>query len=378
MPWDTDAPAADQRAAFLAVLADRSCSFAEACAHFGISRKTGYKWRHRATQPRPQPLLDRSRRPAHSPARSDPELERLVVEARDQHGGGARKICASLTRVGSPAPSPRAAHDILRRHGRVAPVGPPPPPPCRFQRPVPNELWQMDYKGPVAVAGRPRYLMSVIDDHSRYALALVLCPDMTMGTAWAVLWGVFGDAGLPQAILSDNGFAPRGPASGGLSWLEARLSRLGVQTPHGRPYHPQTQGKVERWHRTLQDEVFGRLDWSDEAALVGQMERWRADVYNAARPHEALGNRVPSSAWYASERPRPAVLPAVTYPAGVATRKVMQKGEISWRGAEIVVGAGLCGERVGVQEREGEVVLLYGDRVVRRLKVGDLKPSHAH
>lgn len=218
----------------------------------------------------------------------------------------------------------------------------------------------------------------MLDDHSRYALALALCPDQTMATAWPVLWDLFGEVGLPEAILSDNGFAPRGPATFGLSWLEARLSLLGVLTPHGRPYHPQTQGKVERWHRTLSDELFGRLDWCSEAKLVGQLEAWRRDVYNAQRPHEALGYAAPARRWYASERPRPGRLPAATYPEGMPTRKVMQKGEISWRGVEILVGAGLCGERVGVQESEGEVVLLYGRREIRRLKADRLRevPDH--
>ncbi|MGL4550820.1 MAG: hypothetical protein ACRC33_06505, partial [Gemmataceae bacterium] len=101
-----------------------------------------------------------------------------------------------------------------------------------------------------------------------------------MATVWPILWGLFAEAGLPEATLSDNGFAPRGPAAGGLSWLEARLSRLGILTPHGRPHHPQTQGKVERWHRTLAEEVFGRLDWGCEATLVGQLDSWRVEADN--------------------------------------------------------------------------------------------------
>src|SRR5262249_44393919 len=158
---------------------------------------------------------------------------------------------------------------------------------------------------------------------------------------WAVLWAVFGVFGLPERLLSDNGFGPRGPSVGGLSWLEARLVRLNIVSVHGRPYQPQTQGKVERLHRTLDEEGWPLLDWQwPDAAVAGQVDRWREQVYNAVRPHEALGDVPPATRWYPSERQRPARLPALVYPAGVETRKVMQRGEVSWRGFELMGGRG--------------------------------------
>ena len=377
VPWDYEISVCDQRKAFLSLVSEGSCSFSDACGRFAISRKTGYKWLARADSPQPQPLLDRSRRPAVSPARTPNGVEDAILRTRDQFSWGALEIHAFLHAQGRAAPSIRTVHGILRRHGRVKVAGPRAGP-HRFERSLPNELWQMDYKGPLLVGGQTRYLFSVLDDHSRYALALRLCPDQTMATVWPILWDLFGEAGLPQAILSDNGFAPRGASYGGLSWLAARLSRLWVQTPHGRAYHPQTQGKVERWHRTLDEEVFGGLDWGNEAVLIGQLEAWRQGTYNSVRPHEALGNDVPVRHWYKSERPRPAYLPAVTYPDGVQTRKVMQKGEISWRGYELLVGSGLTGERVGVREDAGEIVLSYGTREVRRFDVAELRKGRVH
>ena len=161
---------------------------------------------------------------------------------------------------------------------------------------------------------------------------------------------------------------------GGLSWLEARLLRLGIEAIHGRAYHPQTQGKVERLHGTLEEEALPRLGpGQSQAALAEELEKWRREVYNKIRPHEALGNDVPASRWYKSERPRPARLPAVRYPAGTAARKVMQRGEISWRGYELMVGSGLTGECVGVSERDGAVALSYGPRVLRRIRLDDLR-----
>src|SRR5262249_49004077 len=133
-------------------------------------------------------------------------------------------------------------------------------PPVRFQRSVPNLLWQMDFKGPLVGPPQRRYLLTVEDDGSRSLLAVRRCPDQTRASVWAVLWPLLAAAGLPLAILSEDGFAPRGPAEHGLSWLEARLLRLGIGALHGRGYHPQTQGKVERAHETMGREVLPRLD----------------------------------------------------------------------------------------------------------------------
>jgi transposase InsO family protein len=372
VPWNTTTPPSAQRADFLSLLAQRACPFGEACRRFGISRTTGYKWRRRASSATPQPLVDRSRRPKTSPRRTPPGAEAEILRVHDEHGWGARKIHAHLRDVPG-LPCWRAVQKVLARHGRSAGRGPAAPP-QRFERSVPNALWQMDFKGPLFDAGPKLYLFSVLDDHSRYLLCLRLCPDQTMAAAWRALWALFAEAGLPESILSDNGFGPRGASAGGLSWIEARLLRLKVEPIHGRAYHPQTQGKVERWHRTLQQELLPRLcPARGQAALAVAMEKWRREVYNAIRPHEALGYEAPASRWYASERPRPARLPAVRHAAGAEARKVMQRGEVSWRGFELMAGSGLTGEYVGVSEKDGAVTLSYGARVLRRLRLDDLR-----
>jgi transposase InsO family protein len=374
VPWNTTTPPSEQRADFLSLLTQHSCSFTEACQRFGISRTTGYKWHGRAAAPAPQPLVDRSRRPHSSPRRTPLEVEAEILRVHDTFGWGARKVHAHLRALPG-LPCWRAVQSVLARHGRATRRGGPAArPPQRFERSMPNHLWQMDFKGPLGDTGPRRYLFTVLDDHSRYLLCLRLCADQTMPTAWAALWAVFAEAGLPEAILSDNGFGPRGPSVGGLSWLEARLLRLGVEPIHGRAYHPQTQGKVERLHRTLDEELLPRLSPERPLAeLTGALEKWRCEVYNPLRPHEALGNETPGSRWYPSERPRPLRLPAVRQPAGAETRKVMQRGEVSWRGYELMVGSGLTGERVSVSEQRGEVVLGYGTRVLRRLRLDDLQ-----
>jgi transposase InsO family protein len=371
VPWDPEQPPHLERADFLRLVRTGACTVARACADFGVSRKTGSKWLARASGPRPQPPRDRSRRPRTSPGKTPAAVGQAVLDAHDRHPWGARKLHAVLCAAGAAVPSRGTVHNILARPGRAGAAAPPAPP-QRFERGAANELWQMDDKGPLAGGPRPRYLFSVLDDHSRYLLALRLCPDATMATAWAALWGLSGEAGVPVAILSDHGFAARGPGGPGPSWLEARLIRLGVGHPHGRPYHPQTQGKVERYHRTLDREVLGRLDLSQpDAAIQGRLDAWRAE-YNGARPHEALGNATPGSRWHASERPRPARRPPVAYPAGMAVRRVQGKGAVSGRGYELAVGQGLAGEPVGVSEQDGQVALWYGPRRLRVVPAGAL------
>jgi transposase InsO family protein len=366
VPWDDDTPLALQRADFIQALEAKDRTFAQVCQDFGISRKTGWKWRDRASQARSQPLRDRSRRPHRSPQRTPPPVEGAVLDAHDAHPWGARKLHAFLSgqQEGPHVPCRSTVHKILQRAGRVrAPA--PAAPPQRFERRVPNHLWQIDFKGPLKCCDRQRYLLSIEDDRSRYLLAARLTADMTMATAWGLLWEVFGVAGLPLAILSDNGFAPRGPGSHGLSWLETRLSRLGILFPHGRPYHPQTQGKVERYHRSIGAEALGRMDWSlPDEEIQKRLDAWREE-YNRVRPHEGIGNAVPAEKWWPSELRRPLAVPAMAHPEGAVLRKVLDRGEISWRGHELSVGRGMEGEPVRVEEEGGEIRISYGSRLLR-------------
>lgn len=359
MPWKA-CTMSEARAAFVALVRSRTATVADACRRFAISRKTGYQWLARATADPDATLGDRPRAPHTSPGRTPADLEARILQVRSEYGWGGRKIRAYRRGQGLELPSARTAQQVLRRHGcgrrpgREADAAV-----QRFERASANELWQLDFKGPVEVARRRLPVLTVLDDHSRYLLALEPCPDQTMASAWSVLWAVFGEVGLPEAVLSDGGFAARGPGAGGvgLSWFDVQLIRVGVRPLHGRPYHPQTQGKVERLHGTLEAEVWPRVNRDDEAAFRAELRRWRVGAYNAVRPHEALGDVPPAGRWQPSARPRPATLPAVAYPPGAAVRKVMQRGEVSWRGQEILVGAGLSGAWVRVEEAGGEVVV---------------------
>src|SRR5947207_11975970 len=196
MPWK-EVPVSELRVAFVKLVDALHFSVAHACREFGISRKTGYKWLQRSRQQPEQPLIDQSRRPHTFPRQTADDLEQQILALRDTYGWGGRKIRAVLHQRGVAVPSRQTVQRVLSRQGRVPTPTDPPPPPLSFERAVPNELWQLDFKGPLEVDRQRVFPFAIIDDHSRYLLGLQACLNCTMATAWDVLWQAFGDAGLP-------------------------------------------------------------------------------------------------------------------------------------------------------------------------------------
>jgi transposase InsO family protein len=373
MPWSTTT-VSELRTAFVHAVRTAQRPVAAACRDFGISRKTAYKWLARFDAQ--QPLGDRSRKPRHSPTRTSDALEAAVLAVRDQYGWGPRKIHAFLTNNQQPTPPIRTVADILRRHQRVKPTPTPEPTDVqRFERATPNELWQLDFKGWIEIGRQKVSPLSILDDHSRFLLALRPCTDLTMNTAWNVLWDTFGEYGLPEAVLCDNAFGTFFPQLPGVSWFEARLLRLGIRPTHGRPYHPQTQGKVERFHGTLMREVYPRLDTTTLASFTAGLDRWRQTVYNSLRPHEALGDQAPITRWRPRPRPRPSALPEVIYPPGSVLRRVASNGQIRYRGGRVLAGHGLVGEDVRIEEADGCVVVFYTSKEIRRIPLDRFQQS---
>ena len=363
MPWK-ELSVSEQRLAMIHRVITLKHPVARVAREFGVSRKTVHKWLARYRAREPFPLADRSRRPNRSPSRTPDAVERAVVDARARLGWGPRKIHATLANQQVAAlPSARTVGSILSRRGCVGPdaAAAAAAPPRPFERSKPNELWQLDHKGPVEVARMRVCPLSVIDDHSRYCLCFTRVPDLTVRTAWDVLWGLFERFGLPDELLCDHAFA----APIGLSWFDARLVRLDVRPAHGRSYHPQTQGKVERFHGTAQRELIdfdARRDTFEH--FDADCERFRT-TYTTLRPHEALGDLPPIVRWRASSRPRPPTLPEVSYPAGAITRRVSHAGDVRYRNARIAVGRGLAHETVRVEEREQDVAVYYAWKLVR-------------
>ena len=351
MPWVERSVMAERRE-FVRLALLEGANRRGLCRRFGISPRVGYKWLARFAAEGEAGLADRSRRPGRSPARSAEPVEAAVLAVREAHPcWGGRKIRAVLAREGGAAvPAASTITAILRRKGRIAPEASLARQPCRrFERAAPNELWQLDFKGHFPLARGRCHPLTALDDHSRYAVLPAACADERGGTVQAGLTLAFRRHGLPFAMLMDNG-APWGGAwdREAFTPLTAWLLRLGIEVHHGRPYHPQTQGKEERFHLTLALELLRRGGFPDLARAQAAFDAWR-DAYNHDRPHEALGQATPASRYRPSPRPFPESLPPVEYAPGVIVRRVHEGGRIESHGRRFRVGKAFTGSPVGLR-----------------------------
>jgi transposase InsO family protein len=373
VPWKVH-PVSDVRFAFLYQIQELHKPIAQVCREFGISRKTAYKWIGRSRSEPQEPLKDRSRRPRSGPRnKTSSELEQEILAVRARYGWGARKIRAYLMQEKElQLPSINTVQNILHRHG-VLQREAPPKPIQTYERSSPNQLWQIDFKGPLEVERRRVCPLSILDDHSRFLLKVQVGPDLTMNTAWKFLWETFGEYGLPDAVLCDNAFSNRAQNDVGISRFDSWLVRLRIRPIHGRPYHPQTQGKVERLHRTYEDEMLRHVRRDTVQNFNLDADRWRREIYNTLRPHEALGDHPPISRFQPSLRRRPDTLPAPEYLSGAVLRKVSCRGEVSYKSYRILVGKGLDGETVEIREQEDGWSILYAEHRIRLLAPENLK-----
>lgn len=339
----------DQRREFVRLAMLEGANRRELCRRFGIHPDTGYKWLRRFQAS--EQLTDISRRPHASPRRTIEAIEAQIVAIRDTHPvWGPRKIAALLERAGVRAPAISTIHAILCRHGRVVVSGNAPTPMQRFEMAAPNLLWQMDFKGWVRLGNDTRcHPLTVVDDHSRYDLCLQACADQRSETVRERLELTFRRYGLPQAFFVDNG-SPWGDASGH-RWtrLSVWLLKLGIAVIRSRPYHPQSRGKNERFHRTLNAEVFALRQFRNLADTQRALDAWR-ELYNFERPHEALGQNVPASRYRPSPRTMPERLPAPDYDSHEIVRTVSTtKAYVSFKGRHWKVPQAFRGERLAIR-----------------------------
>jgi transposase InsO family protein len=368
MPWQEQS-LMTVREEFVRLAQQEEVPITELCRRYGISRKTGYKWLARAAAGETS-WADRSRRPRTSPRTTAPEIEARVLALRDAHPawGGRKLHHVLLQQEEVPPPAASTITAILRRHGRLPPLARPSHAYQRFEHPAPNALWQVDFMGQPALPTGKVHPLTVLDDHSRFALAVVACPHQQVALVQEHLTTTFRRYGLPQRILTDNGSPWRDPGASGLTALEAWLLRLGIAISHGRPYHPQTQGKVERLHRTLWAEVVGIRALPDLATAQARFDAWRT-IYNQQRPHEALDYAVPASRYRPSPWPFPEEVPPIVYGPDDVVRRVYHPGRISFRGRQYFIGHGLIGLPVALRPtgKEGVWTVWYCQRQVATL-----------
>ena len=351
MPWK-EVSIMSQRLEFVTLAAAENANIRHLCRCFDVSSATAYKWLRRFQASGASGLEDRSRRPHQSPSRSPAEMEEAIIKLRGQHPAwGGRKLETRLLTLGhTGVPSPSTITAILRRHQLLDPKESVKHQAFqRFERAAPNELWQMDFKGEFKLPQGRCYPLTILDDHSRFAVALQACARNTKDITQTAMIQVFRCYGLPDWITCDNG-SPWG--SGGRSYYTALgvwLLRLGIGISHSRPHHPQTQGKDERFHRTLEAEVLRYPQGASLAQWQRHFDQWRV-VYNTERPHVALSMAVPAARYQPSNRRYPEQLPAIEYGPADIVRKVRHYGHIKYEGCEYHVGSAFYGLHVALRQ----------------------------
>lgn len=356
MPWqETDI--VDQRMEFVLRVLRGVERFGDVCREYGISRKTGYKWKERFLSEGLNGLGDESRRPKTSPAELSETMVCQIVKLKHAHPGwGPRKLRAVLARTGSPSELPSESSfkrvldkaGLVERRRRRTPTEQ-----GRLTTPVkperPNQVWTIDFKGWWYTRNRSRFEpLTIRDGYSRYVLCAQALDNACTQTVRAAMVRVFEKHGLPEVIRSDNGSpfaACRSPL--GLSRLSAWWLTLGIDLDRIAPGRPDQNGGHERMHRDVAVEVEAQAE-ENPAAQQAALEVWR-QTFNTERPHEALGLRVPHDFYQSSPRKYDPAPVELQYPAGHLVRKVSSQGEVKLAAHRVAISEALCGCDVGLE-----------------------------
>ena len=341
------------------------------CRRFGISPTTGYKHLEAYRADGVSGLSDRSRKPLSSPWRTARAVEAAVLAVRSDHPcWGGRKIRRVLENQGlAKPPSASTITEILRRHDLLdGPGAGQARDWARFEHASPNDLWQMDFKGWFPLGRGRCHPLTVLDDHSRYALEIGACGDETGETVRPRLEAVFRRYGRPWRILCDNG-PPWGTAGHGVySQLSVWLMDLDIGVAHGRPYHPQTQGKDERFHRTLKAEVIDGSAFKTLDQAQAAFDGWRS-IYNAKRPHEALKLQTPATRYRMSPRSMPNAIEPPDYEPQAEVRRVSKDGCVRFKGRTLRTSKAFAGKPLALRatEQDGLFDLCYRRHVLAQI-----------
>ena len=348
---------------------------AEVCARHGISRASYYRYRRRYLDEGAAGLAERSRRPRGSPVLIPAPLELRIVELRKRHPRwGARRIHAELARAGVEPPAVSTIHQALKRNHLVAPQ-----PPRRvkatrrFERELANDLWQIDATQVALVGERPAWVVDVVDDHARFLLAALAVASPTGEAAWACFIAASAANGLPRQLLSDNGLSFTGRLFGVQVAFERKLAEIGVELINAAPAHPQTLGKLERFHRTLKEWLTDEGPPLDLEHLQLLLDRFRTH-YNRERPHQGISNQTPAERYLPGQSTEP--LGELTlaeadktpnYPPHAQLRKVDRRGIVGYDRLGIIIPRRYAGATVRILEI-GELIHVYlGDELIRAL-----------
>lgn len=358
MPWK-ETCVLDERGRFVLAVAAGEEPVAALCRRFGISRRHGYKWLDRWRTEGMAGLACRSRAPLSHPQAVAAELLEACLDVRRAHPTwGPVKVRAALERKRPERPWPAASTigalfdreglTVKRRLRRRAPPGGP-----LFAADAANDVWTIDFKGHFKTGDGTRVdPLTLADACSRYLLRCQAVARTDTTHVWPILDAAFREYGLPMRMRSDNGppFATIG--AGGLSRLAVKVIKAGVRPERISPGKPQENGRHERLHLTLRQDIAD----PPAATLRAQAGRFREfqRTYNEERPHAALGNATPADRYAPSPRRWDGVLRSPEPAADEAVRQVRRKGEIKWRGAVVYISEALTGEPVSLAETEDD------------------------
>jgi transposase InsO family protein len=367
MPWRTES-VMDQRVEFVLRAREGDEGIAELCREYEISRPTGYLWLKRYQEVGSvSGLAERSRRPTHSPQRTSAEIETAVLGVRDRTGWGGPKIAKVLEQQGVQV-APATAQRIVKRRGRV--VKPKTDKTTtRFEKAECNELAQMDFKGEYTLPAEKCYPLSFIDDCSRYCHGLWPLPGIGGAGVKQTLEGYFRGHGVPRSILMDHGTPWYSTMNQhGLTWVAVWLLKQGVVLRYSGVGHPQTQGKVERFHQTLK----ARTRHRGAPTTMGEWERWAVEFrheYNHERPHESLGMKTPAEVYQAVNLRAYQEHPREWEYSGGTVKRLNTQGMLYYQQQTYFVSEALAAEPVRVDELDGKLLVTFRHMTVREIEL---------
>jgi len=361
---------ADQRMRFVIEALKERRTMSQLCREFEISRPTGYLWlkRYREGGKTLSAVVEKSRRPFHSPQRTEEATEKKVLNLRQEEGWGSRKIRHVLERDEGIRLARMTVQRILERHNQIADLHRHRPATRRFQRSEPNQLWQMDFKGQLPMGSRQCYPLSVLDDYSRFLIGLQALEGTGTEGVHRTLIRVFEHYGLPDEMLMDHG-VPWWNAINqhGLTRLSVNLIKQAIRLRFSGLRHPQTQGKVERFHGSLLRSIKHHNRWPTSLhAWQQEFARFRQS-YNHRRPHESLDMEVPASRYRHSLRQYQVEPKAWDYPVGSVVRRVNTQGQLSYKGWYLFVSQALDGELVRIQQVKQTWIISFRHMWIREI-----------
>ena len=345
----------------------------DVCARLEISRKSYYKYRSRFQAEGLAGLKPRSRRPRSSPNRTPPEIVALIISARaalqaEGWDNGPLSIRNRLLRDGHQPPSWRTVHRVLVRARLVEPQPKKKPRSAyrRFEFPAPDDCWQIDAFDYRLLNQTTATVFEIKDDCSRTQIANTAWPAEDTAGAWECLARGIDDFGVPLMVLSDNSLAFTGKIINRVVLFEKNLRPLGIQLITSRPRHPQTCGKNERGHQTLQRWLAAQPQASTLTELQALLDRYQVEYNN--RPHQALGvNQTPMERRIAAARPAKNPRTALPEPTIVRHCQGRKGGYLAWDGCHIAIGRELAGRTLLVFATGDHLLIFYRHHLVREL-----------